>query len=286
MFRKLLCPIDFSPGSDEALQFAARMAKELDADLVVAHVWHVPPLAYGGESLPINDLDAIRESAEQMLAGAKQQAIAYGAPRVSSRFVTGVPWAAIAELTQDPDIDLVVIGTQGRTGISRFLLGSVAERVVRHAECSVLVARGSYKGFQHVLCAVDFSEPSRHAMHRAAELARENVTLFHSIEIPAAYGLFPSRTDDAIDYDRRAHLLMHEFEHELHATSKVSVSVQASFGSPAAEVLQLLERDTRVDLVVVGSHGRTGIRRVLLGSVAERIVRHARTPVLVARVRG
>lgn len=286
MFRKLLCPIDFSPASDEALQFAARMAKDLDADLVVAHAWYVPPLAYTGESMLIEGLDTARKSSERLLADAKQQALAYGAPRVSTSFITGVPWAAIAELTQAQDIDLVVIGTHGRTGMSRFLLGSVAERVVRHAECSVLVARGAYKGFHHVVCAVDFSDPSRHAMHAAGELARESVTLFHSIEIPSLYGLFPGRTDDVVDYDRRARILMHEWEHALRSTSKATVAVEATFGSPAAEALQLLDRDSRLDLIVVGSHGRTGIRRVLLGSVAEKIVRHARASVLVARTRG
>jgi len=286
MFRKLVCPVDFSPGSEEALLFAARMARDLDADLLVAHVWYVPPLAYAGESIPTGALESVRESAERMLADAQRQAISYGAPRVTTSFLTGVPWAQIADLPKDQDVDLIVIGTRGRTGASRFLLGSVAEQVVRHAACSVLVARGAYTAFHHVVCAVDFSEWSREAMHRAGELARESVTLFHAIEIPALYGLMPSRTGEAIELDRQARRLLHEWERELRAVTRASVATHPCFGPPAAEALELLDRDPKLDLIVVGSHGRTGLRRVLLGSVAEKIVRHARTPVLVARGRG
>ncbi|MGE5184806.1 MAG: universal stress protein [Acidobacteriota bacterium] len=286
MFKKIVCPIDFSPGSEQALQFAARMATDLDADLVVAHVWYVPPLAYSSETMPPAGWDAVRDSSERMLAEAKQRAVGLGAPRVSTLLLSGVPWAQIAEIPTDPDVDLVVIGTHGRTGISRFLLGSVAEQVVRHADCSVIVARGEYKGLQHVLCSVDFSDSSHQAMRRAGELARESVTLFHAIEIPALFGLEPSRSDEAFDLDRRAQRLTEAWGSELGAMTRASVSTRTAFGSPAAETLAMLDADPKLDLVVVGSHGRTGIRRVLLGSVAEKIVRHARTPVLVARARG
>ena len=286
MFKNIVCPTDFSPGSEQALQFAARMAKDLDANLVVAHVWYVPPLAYAGESMALERWEAVRDSAESMLADARQRAVGLGAPRVSTLLRSGVPWAEIAETPTDPDVDLVVIGTHGRTGISRFLLGSVAERVVRHADCSVLVARGEYRGLQHVLCAVDFSEPSREAMRRAGELARDSVTLFHAIEISTLFAFEPSRSGEAFELDRRAQRETEAWASELRSMTRATVSTRTTFGTPAAETLAMLDADPKLDLVVVGSHGRTGIRRVRLGSVAEKIVRHARTPVLVARARG
>lgn len=286
MFKKIVCPIDFSSGSEEALQYAAFMAKDLDAELVIAHVWYVPPLAYSGEGVPVASWENVREETERGLVDARKQAIACGAPRVSTVFLSGVPWAQIAELPTDADTDLVVIGTHGRTGVPRFLLGSVAERVVRHAECSVLVARGKYTGLHHLLCAVDFSEPSRDAMRRASELAKESVTLFHAIEIPALFAFEPTRDGDAFELDRRAKRSIEDWGRELASMTKATVSTCTTFGSPATEALSILDADPKLDLAVVASRGRTGIRRVLLGSVAEKIVRHARTSVLVARAKG
>ena len=286
VFEKLLCPIDFSPGSEQALRLAAGMARDLDAELVIVHVWYVPPLAHADDGMPLASWDVVRDTCERRLADAKQQAIGLGAPRVSTRFLSGVPWAQIAEIPTDPEIDLVVIGSHGRTGVSRFLLGSVAERVVRHARCSVLVARGEYRGHQHVLCSVDFSDSSRTAMRRAGELARESVTLFHAIEIPALFAFEPSRSGEAFELDRRALRLTEAWGAELATMTTAAVSTRTAFGAPADETLALLDADPRLDLVVVGSRGRTGIRRVLLGSVAEKIVRYARTSVLVARGRG
>jgi len=85
----------------------------------------------------------------------------------------GVPWDQIVEAArEDPTVDLIVMATHGRSGLARVLLGSVAEQVIRHALCSVLAARapGGVQPFRKVLCPIDFSEESRHALERAAEL--------------------------------------------------------------------------------------------------------------------
>jgi len=282
MFSKLLCAIDFSPGSQQALQVAARMAKELDAELVLVHVWYVPSLGYS-EGWPVAGWDGLRERSERMLEAAQQQVVSTGVSRVSTMFISGIPWLQIAELTRDREADLVVIGAHGPTGGSRFALGSVAEQVVRHAHCSVLVARGDSAVFRHVLCPVDFSVESDQATRRAGEIARESITLFHAIEMPALFAFEPNRTAEASELESRATRTLEDRARELKSSFRGTVSTRANLGSPASAVLAVLEDNPELDLVVVGSRGRTGLRRLLLGSVAEKIVRHARTSVLVAR---
>jgi nucleotide-binding universal stress UspA family protein len=140
-FRKILCPIDFSEGSREALRLAVDKLGP-DAHLVLVHVWQ-PPFVYGPDAgFPGNVFIETKTLAENELATWKGQAEQLGARRVSTVLATGAPWHEIVELArQDPAIDLIAMGTHGRTGIKHVLLGSVAEKVVRHAPCPVLAVR-------------------------------------------------------------------------------------------------------------------------------------------------
>lgn len=285
MFEKLLCPVDFSPGSQQALELAASLAKETGAELVVAHAWHVMPVAYMEYPLADDSWKLLTQDAMRLLGDARERAQQLGAKRVSTVFATGLPWQQIVETAGDRSFDLIVIGSHGRTGISRFVLGSVAERVVRHAPCSVLVARRERAAFQHALCAIDFSDDSHVAMDRARDLVRERATLFHAIEPPAFFAFEPHRPEIAGELERRATVALEQWAHELDGRAKLAVDYRTAFGSPAHEALAVIDADPTIDLAIVGSRGRTGIKRALLGSVAEKIVRHAPCSVLVARVR-
>ena len=140
-FHKILCPIDFSPCAREAMQHAAQLAREANATLVLAHVWEPSVWAVGGDLSPevVGEMVATEQ---QQLHEWRRDARELGAPEVGIVFLTGAAWDQIAGYVRaDPAIDLVVMGTRGRTGIKHALLGSVAERVVRHAPCSVFVVR-------------------------------------------------------------------------------------------------------------------------------------------------
>jgi universal stress protein A len=141
MFKHILCPVDFSPYSRAALTVANELANSSNATLTIAHVWELSPyvapgLMSGGDAIATMLADAERLlaewSASTMTAGTTTQ----------STLVRGVPWAEIVQLLQgDRGYDLAVMGTHGRTGLKHVLVGSVAERVVRHAPCAVLVVR-------------------------------------------------------------------------------------------------------------------------------------------------
>jgi nucleotide-binding universal stress UspA family protein len=263
-----------------------------DTELVLTHAWYLPPLAYAGETpFPAQLVDDMVAGEEAALAAAVRDARDLGAPRVSSRFLTGLPWQQICDTAAaDPEFDLIVMGTEGRTGMRRVLLGSVAEKVVRHAPCSVLAVRGKNGSsrFHHILCPIDFSPSSRTAMERAARLADPDgmgITLLHVLDLPVRFSGDPNVAGFLEDLDKTGARFLAEWAAELRTRVSVPVNTRTRIGSPGAQALSVLEAEPTFDLVVVGSHGRTGLRRALLGSVAERIVRHAPCPVFVARQR-
>ncbi len=140
-WKKIVCAVDFSENSRDALRVAAETAVAARAELVVVHAW-TPPVFFMGETigLPAGVLTDLIATAQRELAAWKTEAEGYGAGRVSSMFLTGAPWQeVIAMANGDHGVDLIVTGTHGRTGIKHALLGSVAERIVRHAPCAVLV---------------------------------------------------------------------------------------------------------------------------------------------------
>lgn len=289
-FRKILCPIDFSSGADQALRTAVQLAKASDAELVLGHVWYIPPLAHASETwtLSAEVVDTMVAECTRGLADAVATAKGLGA-RVTSVLLQGVPSERILALLQnDPEFDLVVVGTHGRTGIARVLLGSVAELVVRHAPCSVLAARPRIADapFRNVLCPIDFSDSSQHALERAVEVSGDGaqLSLLHAIEIPLTYGEDPAMVDTVAELDKVTCTVLEQWAAKLRKTAKGPVTTQTRRGRPGAQILHVLDSGT-YDLVVMGTHGRTGLKRMLMGSVAEKTVRHATCPVLVARTR-
>jgi nucleotide-binding universal stress UspA family protein len=292
-FQKILCPIDFSPGSQQAMRVAARLVNQADAELVLVHSWYVPPTAFSGEYVLSPDIiQQLSDDAARGLASATRDLAMLGVKRVTSKLLTGLPWHEIVEvLEKDPAYDLVVIGTHGRTGLARILLGSVAEQVIRHAPCSVLAVRadGEPAPFTHVLCPVDFSDSARHAVELAAALVEPGgagIELLHVLELPVAYSGEPFAADFMRDLDKHAAENLDEWVVQVGSKTSVPVKARSRIGRPGTQTLAVLDADPSFDLVVMGSHGRTGLRRILMGSVAEQVVRHAHVPVLVARRRS
>lgn len=144
--RNILVPVDFSESSRAALEFAAEIARPFGASIDVLHVWQAPtfiPTASLPEapSIDAGIVELVRKNAEEasqrFAADAKQR----GIPLRDARCEPGVPARAIVDIAKTGGYDLIVIGTHGRTGLSHAMMGSVAERVVRHAECPVLSVR-------------------------------------------------------------------------------------------------------------------------------------------------
>lgn len=292
MFKKILCPLDFSLSSRRAMSVAVDLARATNAELVLVHVWQVPSVMTPSIGpYPGDVIESLVADDERSLAEAVTEARKLGAAQVTSRFQTGAPWERIvATLSAEPGFDLVVMGSEGRTAFQRMLLGSVAEKVLRRAPCSVLVVRGDdpHGRFHRILCPVDFTPSSRHAMSLAAELvARDGagISLLHVLELPIALHGEVTTPGFAADLDRRSADHLETWVTELRGKVAVPVEAHTRIGTPAAQTLRLLETSDAYDLVIVGSHGRTGLARVFLGSVAEKLARHAPCSVLMARAR-
>jgi nucleotide-binding universal stress UspA family protein len=288
--RKIFAPTDFSPASCDALRVAIRLAKAANAQLVIAHVQE--PLGFGLEPLEPavpRRLQELAGDSRRELDAAVADAKAAGVQRVTETLLAGIATEKIVEAVEaDPAIDLVAIGTHGRTGIRRFLLGSVAEKVVRHAPCSVLVVRpdGEPAPFTDVLCPVDLADTTSSATSTAVQIAEpggSGIALLHVLELPVQVRGEAFPTNFLADLEKSVTRRLDGLAAEIRPKAKVPVSTSFRIGYAASEILSMLDDQPSFDLVVMGSHGRTGIRRAVLGSVAEKVVRYAHCPVLVAR---
>jgi universal stress protein A len=135
--RKLLFPTDFSHTGDAALALATTLARERGATLLIVHV-EEPPAAYGGGEMYYGMPDPVTEDLRTML---KEVVPPDATVPYEHRLITGDPASAITRLAKEESVELIVMGTHGRTGLMRLLMGSVAEAVVRRAPCPVLTLR-------------------------------------------------------------------------------------------------------------------------------------------------
>jgi len=141
--RKILCAVDFSDPARVAMRFAAELAGAVNASLVLAYVWELPRALYAAH-MPISpaSMQGLVDSEQKRLAAWADDARFLGARDVTTRFLTGVAFTeSTREAADDTSIGLIVVGTHGRTGLRHVLIGSVAEKIVRHAPCRVLVTR-------------------------------------------------------------------------------------------------------------------------------------------------
>lgn len=284
----ILCATDLSPSADEGLRQATALTACDGARLVVLHVIESPRAQSPVRAVPdeANDADVERSVADHVVA-------VTGLPREGFDLCIrdGAPYAAIVEEGDRRAAQRIVVGSQGASGLRRLLIGSVADKVVRYAHEPVLVARASPPNGP-VLAATDFSDPSLPALQAAArEAERRGVTLeaLHCLDIPAqsmAWGPGTAMALPVLTEDDRQALVAAGKAHldAVLAGAGVTAGAHVHDGPPASAILAAAG-SLGASLVVVGTVGRTGLRRMLLGSVAETVVRDAGCSVLVVRLR-
>lgn len=292
--RRILCPIDFSEASRHALAHAATMARWYDAAVTALHVRPAaffvnPPIIMAAAPdtvIPgITDLPQLQAQLTEWIAPLAAQGI-----DAEAIVIEGTPAARILDRARTLPADLVVIGSHGRAGIERLILGSVTERVVRQAPCPVMTvppaaAATSKLPFSHLLCPVDFSRSSLAALQFAFSIAQEagaRLTLLGVFE----WGDAPKHPGDTTEFRGRWEA---ETLRELNALvppdvrNWCTVEAAAAFGRAADQILTLAAAD-RADLIVMGVQGRTALDMALFGSTANQVVRLASCPVLTLRV--
>jgi len=293
-FRKLFVAIDFSPDSDEALRQAHERAESTGAQLAVCHI--IPNHLRSDLLFPhISRVAALRVPLElSESAGIVSTRVSEITGRTEEQFELiiddGTPQALILSHAEEWKADLIFMGSHGETDAADALLGSITNSVLRHAHCPVQVVRPG-KITRQIIVGTDFSEPAGIAVKAAAkESARvgAKLTVVHSLDLiwtPASYpamafGGSPIEMsgEQIKELEAVAQTRLDESLKQFHITAETLITV-----GPAGNALIEIANERKAQLIVVSTVGRTGLRRALLGSVAEAVAKGAPCSVLVVR---
>jgi nucleotide-binding universal stress UspA family protein len=298
--RGILVPLDGSELAEQALAVGASRARKAGATLHLVSVHEPMPLGGMPPDYPIVMFDLEEETraslAEYLESVAAVARATLQTPVITS-LVTGAAAAALCEYVDLHSVGLVVMTTHGRGGLSRFWLGSVADRMLRRLDVPVLLLHPrdvpQSTEFHRILVALDgqIEAPvvdAARALGEPAAAARYVLTRVVEPTIPVLSGLaarpghLPPNWNEAREIEARNYLA--RLTDELRATGLDATSQVLVGRGVAAQVLELAEA-IGADCIVAGTHGARGMERLLLGSVADKIVRGAHVPVLVAPVR-
>lgn len=283
--RRILCATDFSPSSDVALDWAAALAKREGAELHVVHAWQLPELVSpAGGIIPMPEVSA--EIHREIEAGLKKAC--EGRTVASQTIRRGMPDTEIAGLARDLGVDVVVVGTHGRTGLSHVLLGSIAERVIRLSPVPVVTVPMTWGAraraetlVRRVLCPTDLTAASEASVAEVIAMAERlgaHVDLVHVLDLPP-YAL---RHDEVLSEIERSVTRDLADLAERHRTRAVALKTHVRTGV-AADAIVSVATEIDADLIALPTHARRGVARFFLGSVAERVARTAARPVLTLR---
>jgi nucleotide-binding universal stress UspA family protein len=293
--QRILCPIDFSEFSKPAVEQAVALARWYEAGVDLLHVAAIelPPAVFEAMPGPLA-LDA--RSIETLEAEIRELSKPWmgGDVPVQTLVRVGKPAQQIVETARISKADLVVIGTHGRSGFERLMLGSTADKVLRKAPCPVMtVPRQLTDGtprvlFKQIVCATDFSAGSGAALAYGLSLAQEadaRLTIVHVLDWPDV----PSAGDPFAATLRMGRM---QLETELRARLRETVPADARTwcdpeevlvtGTPYREILRTAG-ETGADLIVMGVQGRGALDLGLFGSTTSEVLRRATCPVLTVR---
>jgi len=299
--RRILYPTDFSATATQALKHALFLAEQFEAELHMLHaiILHEsdprdPDRHFPEPSEILNQLFEIADS-EMAEIVRKNEAKTFSLVEAKVRGYSA--GEVILRYTDEHDIDLVVMGTHGRRGPARLFLGSVAEEVVRHAPCPVLTLREekaprAIEAVEKILVPVDFSPYSQEALSYGKEVAAlygAGLQVLHTIEEPAyPYFYTPGGTYSPVEQLEALREKAEEaLDKMLSETPGPEVPAErfVATGRPASEIA-LFAEERGSDMVVIATHGLTGLERLLVGSTAEQVVRLAHCPVFTVKSFG
>ncbi len=267
--KHVLVPVDFSELSVLALRYATNLAKCAGARITVLYADPFLPPPYFTES-GLEELKQQVATAKQQAETLLRQLVADQAgqvPGVSVRVDEGLPADSIRQVASDSGADLIVMGTHGRSGVNRLLLGSVTERVLRETRVPVLVVRGDWNSsrIRRIVCPVNDSAPARRALSLSADLASCFSAALNVVHVKQP------GTDGSI--------------HDLcgwipEAQRPVCTATELSSATDVAEQVIALASESNADLLVLGARHRRFFDTTVLGANTIRMLRHAPCPVL------
>ena len=292
-FKKILVPVDFSDCSNKALEYAILFGEKYGAVLTLFHVVALFQEDVG-ETERMQELEEIvkrqEEKIRKQMSGSKEKVTARGVS-VNTVIQRGInPADTILEFLDEQDFDLVIMGTHGRTGLKHVLQGSVAEKVVRLSPVPVLTIHREVQkyDFDDIVVPIDFSAHSLKAVEYATDLAQtfnSRLYFLHVIEQeihPSFYAAGVTSIFE-IDHDLKERVVqnMQEFVEDFLDESMTTEYVVRE-GKAHREIVEFA-KEKGMDLIVIATHGLSGLEYLLLGSTTEKVVRWATCPVFTVK---
>jgi nucleotide-binding universal stress UspA family protein len=295
-YRKILVAVDGSPTSLHALEESFKLAQnegrgapQKVEDFLGTPVWItvvsvIPPYTGDLDLVAVGGvMAAMRRPCDEALRKAQELAEKQRA-LIKTVCEEGEPHERIIDLAQAENCDLIVIGRRGLRRLERVLVGSVTARVIGYSPIDVLVVtRDTNVGFKKVLIATDGSRYSELAKKRAIDFAGSyggELVAVSAVDVPSElYAESPKTVEELVN---KARSYVEAIKNEAGQTGiKTEVIVREG---EAYRVITDTARETSANIIVMGSHGRTGLKRLLMGSVTEKVIGHTPCPVLVVKV--
>jgi nucleotide-binding universal stress UspA family protein len=288
----IFCATDFSKLAEQVVAYGITLARELNAKLIVCHVVDFPTVTMYGEAVaaPIEHQNRFMDFARNEI-----NRLVGDAPVDSQALVTlGNTTEEISRLVVDFNADLVITATHGRSGLKRFFLGSVTERLMRTLPCPLLVLRGAEEGatvepanfpFQRILVGCDFSADSDLAFENSLSMAQEFEAELHMVHVvePSGYkDLFKMPAESGEKFKQDLYDMIKERLRAMvpeEAMNWLTLETHLLVGKPYAEIIRYAEIN-EIDLIVLGIRGHGMVEDILMGSTTDRVIRRAPCPVL------
>jgi len=302
MFNKILVPLDGSEFAELALEPALTIARQGGGEIILLSVpvygqIMVPSTAGYGLMLPEQALDSVRDKARHYLEQVQQEwdQPELGQPDLTIRSLVldGDVAGNIVDVAAQEEVDLIVMTTHGYSGVTRWVLGSIAERVLRGAICPVLVVRHA-GSLENVLITMDGSKLAEQALEPGLLIACMLAGRVTLLQVDTGERLSDAELDlmdltggglgthITTEMGGRAKYYLEGVAQSCRQDRELEVSTVVVTGSPAEAILEYAESQ-EIDLIAMASHGRTGVRRWVYGSVTEKVLRKAGCGMLIVR---
>lgn len=287
--KKILVPTDFSEQAGFALDFAIQISVANGAEIILltvvdypggmSSVWGGGVNVIGGAEPPLDNVDEmfannLIEKAKEDLEGLINTKKDAGA-RIIPKVQIGNPYFCISEEIEGNQIDLVVIGSKGASGLEEILIGSNTEKVVRHAKCPTLTIKQprTIESIKNIVFASSFSDDQTHVIDELKKILKVIRAKLHLVKI---------NTPNNFEVSRKTIELMKAFV-EQHGIENYTLNIYNDFIEEDGIIY--FAQDIDADMIALATHGRTGLMHLLSGSIAEDVVNHAKRPVWTCRLK-
>ncbi|MDX6183512.1 universal stress protein [Flavobacterium sp. Fl-77] len=273
--KRILVPTDFSKHAEDALKVAAQIAKKNDAEIVILHILELPSqmndAILGGASIPETML--FMKKANETLDEIASKTFLDGIP-VTEIAKIDKPIHGITQISKEHNIDLIVMGSHGSSGLEELLIGSNTEKVVRNSDIPVLVIKKDIANFdpKNVVFASDFTEETKKPFEKLLKFTKLFNTKLHLVMICTPNSFKPTHV---------AEKAMNDFVSEFNLTN---YSTQIYNDTNIEKGILNFSNSINADIIGMSTHGRTGFAHFFNGSISEGLVNHAVRPVITVKI--